>query len=103
MFQPRLFMNMEPDPLDFRVLNNSLRTDWSTKGPAPKTNQIVLFFIGGFVPGYILNSPRPILTRQLRPFLGEPRETEASSLDLISPERRKSPFPAHSVSPLRPV
>lgn len=47
MFQPRLFMNMEPDPLDFSVLNNSLRTDWSTKGPAPKTNKIVLFF-GGY-------------------------------------------------------
>lgn len=44
MFQPRLFMNMEPDPLDFSVLNNSLRTDWSTKGPAQKANQIVLSF-----------------------------------------------------------
>ncbi|GJW33183.1 hypothetical protein Tco_0053215 [Tanacetum coccineum] len=25
-------------PLDFSVLNNSLRTDWSTKGPAQKGN-----------------------------------------------------------------
>lgn len=39
-------MNMEPDPLDFlSVLNNYLRTDWSsTKGPAQKANQIVLCF-----------------------------------------------------------
>ncbi|GAA0154482.1 hypothetical protein LIER_12449 [Lithospermum erythrorhizon] len=29
-----------------------------------------LFFIGGFVPRYIMNSPRPILTRQRSPFLG---------------------------------
>ena len=42
MFQPRLFMNMEPDPLDFSVLNNYLRTPIRTKGPAQKANQIVL-------------------------------------------------------------
>jgi len=33
MFQPRLFMNMEPHPLDFSVLNNYLRTPIRTKGP----------------------------------------------------------------------
>ncbi|KAI3826370.1 hypothetical protein L1987_00417 [Smallanthus sonchifolius] len=33
MFQPRLFMNMEPDSLDFSVLKNSLRTPIRTKGP----------------------------------------------------------------------
>lgn len=43
MFQPRLFMNMEPDPLDFSVLNNSLRTPIRTKGPAQKANQRVLW------------------------------------------------------------
>lgn len=48
---------------------------------------LVLFFLpclyltGLFVPNYIMDGPRPILTQQPRPCLGELRETEASSLD----------------------
>lgn len=94
-------MNMEPDPLDFSVLNNSLRTDWSTKGPAQKANQIVLSFSRvsprGLIPitpsGRIGNnrahireySPflrdRAILTRQLRPCLEKRCLAEPLSLD----------------------
>jgi len=89
-------MNMESDPLDFSVLNNSLRTDWSTKGPAQKANQIVLCFWRVSPRGLILITP---------PGIGGNNRTHIREYSPFSSNKAgfQSPFPAHSVSPLRPV
>lgn len=157
MVQTWLFMNMEPHPLYFSALNNSPRTDWSTKGPPKKANKIVLSFsrvsprclipitpsgIGGNnranpsestppraakarsvnrqSPGQSWAvqpcvTPRPIVTRQLRPCLGDRSEAEplflswliwpdacffprACSLDIISTTIDFEPIRYHGLS-----
>ena len=78
--------------------------------PTPLSLASTCLLLAYLYPATWCNSPRPILTRQqLRPSLGDRSEAEPLSLDwsdqtlAFSPETRKSPFPAHSVSPLTPV
>lgn len=77
MVQPRLFMNMEPPPLDFSALNNYPRTDFRTKGPPQKANS-PLFFTG------IATRPTPREPPQEEEAIIE-RPSEASILSESTP------------------